>query len=273
MGLEMTKSNRNRRLVAMAAELMDNPGRVYSLGWFCDRFGIAKSTASEDLTFVNEVVQEDVGGSIITIPGASGGIFYRPGPSKGEGFDVLGQVAAELKSPQRRLPGGFLFYSDLLFNPAITARLGRIFAGIYGSSSPNQVLTLETKGIPLALFTAYYLNCPLLIARRSNKISEGPSVSTNYLTGSGKRIETMFLPKRSLPRGSQVLIIDDFMKAGGSARGLEQLAIEFDSEVAGIGVLISTAEPQQKLVESYTALLRMGPEDYQIKVAWEENLS
>ena len=266
----MSKSNRNRRLVAMAAELMDNPGRVYSLNWFCTKFGIAKSTASEDLTFVNEVVEQDVGGFIMTNPGAAGGVYYRPGPSKGDRLEVLKQLAGELASPERRLPGGFLFYSDLLFNPAVTARLGRIFAGIYGPVSPNHVLTLETKGIPLALFTAYYLNCPLVIARRSNKVTEGPSVSTNYLTGSGKRIETMFLPKRSLPGGSRVLIIDDFMKAGGSARGLEQLVVEFDSQVVGIGVLISTALPEKKLVEHFTALLELGPDEKSdIRVTWE----
>lgn len=264
----MSKSNRNRRLVAMTAELTDNPGKIFSLHWFCDKYGIAKSTASEDLAFINQTLEEEIGGSIISIPGAAGGLFYRPNPSGGE--QVLDQLAAQLSDSQRRLPGGFIYYSDLLFNPGLTSILGKIFAKAYGSKNPDYVLTLETKGIPLAMFTAYFLGCPLLIARRSNKVTEGPSVSTNYLTGSGKRIETMFLPRRSLPRDSRVLIIDDFMKAGGSAQGLEQLVAEFDASVVGIGVLISTALPKQKLVQNFTALLEIDQEGSCVEVVWKK---
>lgn len=79
----------------------------------------------------------------------------------------------------------------------------------------------------------------------------------------------MFLPKRSLAAGSNVLIIDDFMKAGGSALGLEHLVKEFDARVVGTGVLIATGQPVDKLVSKYSSLLTLNP-DETISVTWEE---
>ena len=41
----------------------------------------------------------------------------------------------------------------------------------------------------------------------------------------------MTLAKRSLPEGSNVLIIDDFMKAGGTIQGMMSMLEEFKANV------------------------------------------
>ena len=51
------------------------------------------------------------------------------------------------------------------------------------------------------------------------------------------------------------------MKAGGTAKGMADLAMEVGAEVVGTGVLIATAEPQRKLVEGYTSLLMLHEVD------------
>ena len=43
----------------------------------------------------------------------------------------------------------------------------------------------------------------------------------------------MELSKRTLPSGSNVLIVDDFLKAGGTINGMRSLIQEFDSTTAG----------------------------------------
>jgi purine operon repressor len=54
-----------------------------------------------------------------------------------------------------------------------------------------------------------------------------------------------------------VLVVDDFMKAGGTAKGLIDLMQEFEAEVVGFAVLIVTAEPKEKLIQDYVALLEL----------------
>ena len=145
--------------------------------------------------------------------------------------------------------------SDVLFSPERMVQAGELFFQRFASLAPDFILTVETKGIPLALMTARAFNIPLVIARQGNKVTEGSAVSINYLTGSARRIQTMSMSRRALPSGAKVLVIDDFMKAGGTARGLIDLASEVGARVVGTGVLIATAQPEAKLVEDYTALL------------------
>ena len=101
-------------------------------------------------------------------------------------------------------------------------------------------MTVATKGIPLAYAVANYLDVPVVIARKDNKVTEGPTVSINYVSGSSKRIQTMVLSKRSLPEGSNVLIIDDFMKAGGTIQGMMSMLEEFKANVVWDCVLVES---------------------------------
>ena len=93
------------------------------------------------------------------------------------------------------------------------------------------------------------------MARRDNHFTEGPLVSINYVTASSKRIQTMSLSKRAVKEGERALIVDDFMKGGGTAGGMRDLLKEFNVEVVGTGVVIATREPEKKRISDYTPLL------------------
>ena len=75
----------------------------------------------------------------------------------------------------------------------------------------------------------------------------------------------MSLTKRAVPPQSKVLLIDDFMKAGGTANGMRELVNEMGGVVVGIGVLVATASPKPKLVDDYKALLVLNNVDEAIK--------
>lgn len=99
------------------------------------------------------------------------------------------------------------------------------------------------------------LNVPFVIVRRDLKITEGSTVSVNYVSGSsGDRIEKMFLSKRSLKAGSRVLIVDDF-EGGGTVNGMISLLREFDSELAGVAVFADNAQEREKQFD-YKSLLK-----------------
>ena len=68
----------------------------------------------------------------------------------------------------------------------------------------------------------------------------------------------MSLAKRSVGTGQKALIIDDFMKGGGSAKGLMDMMREFSVTVVGVGVVISTKEPVDKLVKDYKSDLHIS---------------
>lgn len=253
----MTKVRRVERVVALSKMLMDMPGYLFSLGHFSSLFGTAKSTLSEDMVTIKQSMQEFGLGTVETVSGASGGVRYVPCPSEERMNTMLTQLAKQLSDPERIIPGGFLYMSDILFMPDLMMQAGEIFRARFSHLAPDFIMTVETKGIPLAFATARAFGLPLVIVRQGSKVTEGPSVSINYVTGSTKRIQTMSLPRRALAAGSKVLVIDDFMKAGGTALGMIDLANEVGAQVVGTGVLIATNEPEKKLVEDYLALLML----------------
>lgn len=250
----MEKIRRVERMVALTKLLVDSPQKLIPLNYFCDFFSIAKSTLSEDLLSLKESLKHFELGTIETVAGAAGGVRFIPHRKGKRANAVLKEVEERLKQPDRIIPGGFLYMSDILYDWHIASRLGEILMTRFMSRQPDYIMTVETKGIPLAVMVARAFNKPLVIARRDSRVTEGSSISINYVTGSLKRIQTMSLTKRAVPTGSRVLLIDDFMKAGGTAKGMKELVTEMGGEVVGTGVLVATAEPNPKLIDDYEAL-------------------
>ena len=254
--MAMDKIKRNERLGAIARMLTETPNRVHTLGEFCALFGAAKSSVSEDIDLIGHAFERFDLGRVETLAGAAGGVRFRAIPGPDRVSRALATLCESLSEPGRMLPGGFLYTSDITARGDIAQQVGEILAAQYYDRSPDFVLTMETKGIPIALMTARMLDVPLVIARRDSRAYEGSAVKINYIAG-GERIETMALARRAVRPGQRALIIDDFMKGGGTLRGMVDMMKEFLAEVAGIGVMIATAKPEQKRVEGVKALLTL----------------
>jgi purine operon repressor len=254
----VSKLKRNERIGAIVKILSDAPNKVFTLNYFTEIFDSAKSTISEDLVIVKKLMEDLNLGRVMTIAGAAGGAKFVPALSKGDKTHLVERICQDVRNPDRIVPGNFLYMADILYNPVYAKGIGDIFTERYSSeeSRVDYVLTVETKGIPIAVMTARGLNVPLVIARHENKVTEGPKLSINYVSGSSGTLRTMYIAKNAIRKGSRVLIVDDFMRAGGSAKGMSALVKELDCEVAGICVLFDSIHPTQKLVSRYTSLIR-----------------
>lgn len=257
---------RTDRLIALTEILLSRPNELLTLGFFAEKFSTAKSTISEDLAAIKDTLRLLDRGYLETVPGAAGGVKYLPAMNEEEGGLFLARLSDMLNDPERILPGGFIYTADILYNPSIVRPLGLIFAGIFRKNKPEVVVTIETKGIPLALMTADFLGIPAVIVRHGSKVTEGSSVNINYVSGSSDRIQTMTLARRALDTGKKVLIIDDFIKAGGTAKGMITLMQEFSAKVVGLGILMEdTGWNSSRLVDDYLALLQYKDEKTSVK--------
>ena len=70
----MDKIKRNERLGAMTHILTDTPNRIHTFGEFCEMFGSAKSTISEDIDLISASFKAFDLGKIETVAGAAGGV-------------------------------------------------------------------------------------------------------------------------------------------------------------------------------------------------------
>ncbi len=310
----MEKLSRNSRVVAITKLLLENPNKILGLNQFSDLLNAAKSTISEDIVIIRELLEKLEMGRVETISGAAGGIKFIPiiGYEKGNKFALelcdllkddgrviiirellekleMGKVetisgaaggikfipiigyekgnkfALELcdllKDDGRVIAGNFIYVTDVMYNPQIIGKAGVILSSCFKNMDIDYVITVETKGIPLAYEVARNLGVQLVIARRDTQVTEGPTVTINYVSGTSGRLQQMSLSKRSMKPSSKCIFIDDFMKGGGTAQGIKDLLKEFDSELVGIGVLIDNKQVEKKLVDDYVSIVELNSVD------------
>ncbi len=251
----MKKYKRNQRIGALMKIFAEKPNYVFSYNYFSEIFNAAKSTISEDVSIVKELVAELDYGRIETISGAAGGAVFIPIMGKDEKNKILTDLCHMFSNKNRILPGGFIYLTDIFNNPSIVTNIAKVISSEFSNKKIDCIITVETKGIPVAILTGQKLNVPVAVIRRNNKVTEGATVSINYVSGSSNNIQTMSLSRRSLKENSKVLIIDDFMKGGGTCKGMADMMREFNAEVVGTAVVIETKEPEKKLVDNYLSLL------------------
>lgn len=251
------KWKRSERLVDMTRHLLEHPHELIPLTFFSERYKAAKSSISEDLTIIKETFEEKGTGKLVTVSGAAGGVKFVPTTTEADVREVIALLMGELGHSDRLLPGGYLFMTDLLGNPRLMDRVGKVFASAFAEKEIDAIMTVATKGIPIAHAIARHLNVPVVVVRRDSKVTEGSTVSINYVSGSTRRIQTMVLSKRSMQSGQKVLITDDFMKAGGTMVGMKNLLEEFGCELAGIAVLVEAVHHEEVLVDKYLSLVKL----------------
>lgn len=233
----------------------ERPNYIFSYNYFSGLFGAAKSTISEDVYIVKELMTELECGRIETISGASGGAVFIPMLGLTEKKKILTELCCKFSQKNRIIAGGYIYMTDLFNNPYVVSNIANVISTEFYDMKIDYIVTVETKGIPVSIMTAQKLNVPVAVIRRNNKVTEGATVSINYVSGSSNSIQTMSLSRRSLKEKSKVLLVDDFMKGGGTAKGMADMMREFNADVVGTAVVMETKEPEKKLVDDYLSLL------------------
>ena len=255
------KYKRSERIAAMTSILTNHPSRQFSLGVFSQQLDALKSALSEDLSLVKRTLEKLEVGEIQSATGAGGGIRLVPRMPREAQRAFLSKLTEELSKQSRILTGGYLYYTDLISSPDTVQSMAEMLAQHLDFSQADYVVTVETKGVPLAFMTARLVNRPLVIVRRTSRVTEGSTISVNYRSGSTGSIQQMVLSRRALPAGAKVVMIDDFMRGGGTARGMHDLMKEFEAKVIATGVLMASREPENKKSGPYIPLLYLESVD------------
>jgi len=250
------KGQRTERLIRTVARFLSSPSSQISLTALASCFGVSKTVVSDDVAIIDDALSKEGIGDIHVDRGRSGGASFVPRFSEEARNELLSEIVRLLSHEDRILPGGLIYYTDILFNPSVAMRLGFAMASMFHGSAPDVVMTSEVKGIPLAMSTAFAMGIPLAVCRFRNRPSDGSAVAVHYPTKIGD-VKTMYMSTKQLSRGNKVLIIDDFMRGGSTLSGMQLVAKEFGAEVTGIGVFIVSSEPEIKTVNGFQALLRL----------------
>lgn len=147
-----------------------------------------------------------------------------------------------------------MYLTDILSKPDYLKKMAKIVVSQIQDQSVDYVLTVATKGIPLAQAIGYELNRPIIIARKDSKVTEGATISVKYTSESAPHlVQRMEVGRDSIEDGSQVVLVDDFLRGGGTMDGMNAIIDIFHSEVVGKFVLcenLKNEQPQSQDVQS-----------------------
>lgn len=254
---QLPKLKRNERMIYICKYLTDRPNQLVNFSHFSNVFQIAKSSLSEDIQIIRGILEQFEMGYVETIAGVSGGVMYIPQVSQAEREHFITSVKDLLEDRRRILPGNYIYLSDLLQDSHTLQQAALIISQSYRHHKIDAVMTIETQGVGLAAAVARYLNVDYVVVRRDSNQTSGPTISVNYVSGSHHTVKKMELTKSSLSAGSKVLIVDDFIRHGGTVQGLMSLIEEFECEYAGTCVFAANTLKNSEEIPGYQSLFKV----------------
>ena len=120
---------------------------------------------------------------------------------------------------------------------AFMEQLGREFSWKFDGEEVDLILTVESSGIAIACATApFFSYAPVVFAKKSVPVSmvEGYYHADTHSATTGKTT-TLVVSKKFINEDNKVLILDDFLSHGESARALASIVKDAGAELVGVG--------------------------------------
>lgn len=129
--------------------------------------------------------------------------------------------------------------------------LGKDMAEHFKGTGITKVFTIESSGIAPALFTAKYLEVPMVILKKQASKNLHTEVwQTQVISYTKETTYELTMAKDYISDQDHVLIVDDFLANGEAATGAVRLIRKAHATVAGIGILIEKSfQPGRKKLE------------------------
>ena len=123
---------------------------------------------------------------------------------------------------------------------ALLFQMGEAWAEEFRGENPDLVMTVEASGIAMAVAAAHALgDLPVVFAKKSATVVQNDDlVQAPVYSFTHKTQNTIRIDRRYLPKGSRVLIIDDFLADGEAVRGMMSLCEQQGAEIVGVGIAV-----------------------------------
>ena len=148
---------------------------------------------------------------------------------------------------------GILFrdISPILKNPSALSHVVDEFAKKYHTNDVDLFAGIESRGFPVACAMALRYNKGMIMIRKQGKLP-GSTVKRSYAIEYGKA--TMEIQKNSISKDQRVVICDDLLATGGTAKAAAELVEKIGGRVTGFAFIVELTELNGvKKIEKYRA--------------------
>ncbi len=158
----------------------------------------------------------------------------------------------ELKKYIREVPDfpkpGVLYYdiTTLLQDPHALRISVDQFVWMFSQKKVDKVVGMESRGFIFGPIVAYNLNAGFVPVRKPGKL---PAASRSLSYDLEYGTDTLEIHEDAIEEGERILIVDDLVATGGTARATTQLVEAVGGDVVGLGFLLELTflDPRSKL--------------------------
>lgn len=132
---------------------------------------------------------------------------------------------------------GITFYDlqGVLRNPNIWERSQLELGNWASTHNPTAIMAADARGFLMAGFLAPMLNCKVILCRKPGKLPP-PTVGVSYGTEYSR--DSIEIRSNQITKGDRVLLVDDVLATGGTAKAMKDLAEMHDAEVVAMVTLL-----------------------------------
>ena len=139
--------------------------------------------------------------------------------------------------PDFPIPGVlFKDISPIFLNPDLTHECALALADPWKDKQVSQVIGIDSRGFLLGPQLAYELGAGFVMVRKKGKLPP-ETISITYELEYGEA--TLESVKESLSPGDRIIIHDDLLATGGTAKAAAELAQTLGAQVIGFSFIIS----------------------------------
>lgn len=141
----------------------------------------------------------------------------------------------------RCFPGGILKVDNFInhqMDPALMREMALEIVRRFSGHKINKVLTVEASGIAPAIMVGFYLNVPVVFAKKKKPSTMENMLVTEIYSFTKERSYSVCVSGDYLTKDDHVLFIDDFLANGNAALGIMDLINQAGATLEGMGFLI-----------------------------------
>jgi len=164
------------------------------------------------------------------------------------GLRRLLDPAREVLAALRRY-GGLLDLTSVVTDPLMLRLIALEFLERFRGENITRILVPETSGIPLAAAMALHFNARLVIARRrkENPLEE---YIEGHIVESPRVSRIFYVPRSSIGRRDNVLIVDDVVQTGYTLSVMEKIVEAAGARLAGVAAVVVIGEEWRRRLKA-----------------------
>ncbi len=102
----------------------------------------------------------------------------------------------------------------------------------------NKILTIEASGIAPAIMLGFFLNAPVVFAKKKVPSTMENMLTTEVFSFTKQKSYSVCVSKDFLQKDDKILFVDDFLANGNAAKGIIDLVKIVGAELVGMAFLI-----------------------------------